>query len=60
MGYSPWGHEELDTTEGLTLHLTSPTWGVHLSLSYLLAFSYCSHKLLLSQISGQAFLDCPN
>ena len=23
MGYSPWGHKELDTTEGLTLHFTS-------------------------------------
>ena len=23
MGYSPWGCKELDTTEGLILHLTS-------------------------------------
>ena len=38
--FSPWGREESDTTR--QLKNSEPTWGLHLSVSHLFAFSYCS------------------
>ena len=35
-----WGRKEWDTTE--RLKNSEPTWGIHLSVSHLFAFSYCS------------------
>ena len=41
VGCCPEGRTESDTTKQLT-HKHTLTWGVHLSVSYLFAFSYCS------------------
>ena len=38
-GYSPWDCKKSDMTEQLT---PSRTWGSHLPVPYLFAFSYCS------------------
>ena len=43
VGYSPWGHKELDTTERLILWLWLPVWLIFVKSSFLalLIFLYC-------------------
>ena len=44
VGYSPWGHKELDTTEWLTLHFTSPSSKLNQDLMFNCFTNYCIEK----------------
>ena len=56
MGYSPWGHNELDTTERLTFTYQSETKLEEQEKSYLISAVSGGFKILKANLSQRNFM----